>query len=73
MRLSELQHKDIVNMDGKKIGTIVDIKIGDSGNVLSLVIEPIKSSFRFFSKEEDKEITWDKIDRIGEDVILVRI
>lgn len=72
MRLSELQHKDIINLDGKKIGNIIDIKITDDGSIVALVIETNKTFFRFNRDNYETEITWDKIERIGEDVILVK-
>jgi YlmC/YmxH family sporulation protein len=73
MRLSELQHKDIVNLDGKKIGNIIDVKLNQDGTLISLVIETQKTLFRIGSKDNEEEISWDKIQRIGEDVILVKI
>ena len=73
MRLSELQHKDIVNLDGKKIGNIIDVKLNQDGTLISLVIETQKTLFRIGSKENEAGISWDKIQRIGEDVILVKI
>ena len=50
MRLSDLQNKDIVNiMDGKNIGSIIDVKIDEnSGNIVSFIIEPNKNFFKFF-------------------------
>lgn len=73
MRLSELQYKDIVNLDGKKIGNIIDVKIDNSGKLISLVLEANKKFIRFKSNDAETEISWDKIERIGEDVILVKI
>ncbi len=73
MRLSELQYKDIVNLEGKKIGNIIDVKIDKSGKLLSLVIEENKKFIRLKSSDYETEISWDKIQRIGEDVILVRL
>lgn len=73
MRLSELQYKDIVNLDGKKIGNIIDVKIDSSGKLLSLVLEENKKFLKFRSNDAETEISWEKIERIGEDVILVRI
>lgn len=73
MRLSELQYKDIVNLDGKKIGNIIDVKIDQSGKLISLVLEENKKFLRFKSNESETEIGWDKIQRIGEDVILVKL
>ena len=74
MRLSDLQSKDIVNVvDGRNIGNIIDAKIDDkNGSIISLVVEN-KGKFMSFSKNEDMEIKWQSIERIGEDVILVRI
>ncbi len=73
MRLSELQYKDIVNLEGKRIGNIIDVKLDSSGKLISLVLEDNKKFLKLRSNENETEISWDKIERIGEDVILVRI
>lgn len=73
MRLSELQYKDIVNLEGKKIGNIIDVKLDESGKLISLVLEENKKFFKLKSNDAETEISWDKIERIGEDVILVKI
>ena len=72
MRLSELQYKDIVDTSGKKIGNIIDVKLDSSGRLLSLVLEEDKKMFKFRSVDQEIEISWDKIEKIGEDVILVK-
>ncbi len=73
MRLSELQHKDIVDLDGHKIGNIIDVKLDETGKLESLIVEPsIKGMFKFNIKSIETEITWDKIEKIGVDVILVK-
>ena len=73
MRLSELQYKDIVNLEGKKIGNIIDVKLDESGKLISLVLEENKKFFKLRNNDGETEINWDKIERIGEDVILVKI
>lgn len=73
MRLSELQYKEIVNLEGKKIGNIIDVKLDETGRLISLVLETNKKFFRSKSSETETEISWDKIQRIGEDVILVKL
>lgn len=76
MRLSDLQSKEIVNtIDGRNIGTIIDVKIDErTGSILSFVVEPTnKKMFSFLNRGEDKEVAWQNIERIGEDVILVRM
>lgn len=73
MRLSELQHKDIVDLSGNKIGNIIDVKVNNLGNLESLIVEQTnKNIFKFNLKNNEIEITWDKIAKIGMDVILVR-
>ena len=43
MRLSELQHKDVVNTkDGTKIGNIIDVEIMSDGKMNSLIVEKSK-------------------------------
>lgn len=72
MRLSDLQSKDIVNVqDGKKIGNIVDIKINEQGDMEGLVVERTKFLISMFSSRNEIEIKWSQIEKIGEDVILV--
>ena len=76
MKLSDLQNKDIVNVnDGKNIGSIIDVRIDEvSGNIVSFVIEPNRNFFRFFKTGNvDTEIKWKNITKIGEDVILVNV
>ena len=70
MYLSELQNKDIVSIiNGKKIGNIVDISINNEGYISGLIIQKVK--FSLFRGNNDEEIKWNQIKKIGEDVILV--
>ena len=75
VRLSDLQNKDIVNtMDGRNVGNIIDFKIDQiSGAIVSLVVEPNKKMLSFMNRGVEEEISWKNIERIGEDVILVRL
>lgn len=70
MRLSEIQHMDVININtGVKIGNIIDIKVNsETGKIESLILE--KKKFSFLSQDE-VEIYWNQINKIGEDVILV--
>ena len=72
MRLSDLQTKNVVNLkDGKNIGNIIDANINEKGNIESLVLEVGKTFFSF-NRDNDIEIKWQDINKIGEDVILVK-
>lgn len=74
MRLSDLQNKDIISVDdGKKIGNIIDVNILENGQMNSLVVEKSKFFNSFFSNKSEIEISWKQIEKIGEDVILVKV
>ncbi len=74
MRLSELQHKDVINtLNGKKIGNIIDVSINDDGKMSGLIVEKTKFFISWFSNHNEVEINWNQIEKIGDDVILVKI
>lgn len=72
MRLSEIQNKDVININtGMKIGNIIDVKVNsETGKIESLILEKRKFS-SIFSSNDEIEIYWNQINKIGEDVILV--
>ncbi|MBP3635202.1 MAG: YlmC/YmxH family sporulation protein [Bacilli bacterium] len=72
MRLSEIQNKDVININtGMKVGNIIDVKVNsETGKIESLILEKKKFS-SFFSSNDEIEIYWNQINKIGEDVILV--
>jgi YlmC/YmxH family sporulation protein len=74
MRLSDLQKKDVVNVnDGSKIGNIIDIRLDDKGNMDGFIVEKNKFIISMFTNTNEIEIKWSQIQKIGEDVILVSI
>lgn len=72
MRLSEIQSKNIITLDGKLIGNIIDVVIID-GKVENLVVEKNKFFVSMLSSKNEIEIKWNQIKTIGDDVILVDI
>lgn len=71
MKLSDIQDKDVVDLKtGLKVGNIVDIKINNEGYIESLILERKKFS-KLFSNNDFIEVSFSKIDKIGEDVILI--
>ncbi len=72
MRLSDLQNKNIINIeDGKLIGTIIDVLIDKEGLTQSLIVQKSKFFASFLPSSTEVEIKWKQIKKIGEDVILV--
>ncbi len=73
MKLSDLQSKDIINVnDGKCIGNIIDVSIDNDGKAIVLLVEKYRFFMSFFSNNII-EIKWDQIKKIGKDVILVNM
>lgn len=71
MRLSDLQRKEIINMNtGKRLGVIIDVILDTSGNIKSLVLE--EKHLKRFSGREEYQIEWRQIAKIGDDIILIR-
>lgn len=74
MRLTELQDKDIVNInDGKLIGKIIDLSLTDNGILEDLIIEKAKFFVSMFSSKNEIKVNWKQIKKIGDDVILVEL
>ena len=75
MRLSDLQRKDIINVnDGRIIGRIIDAEINEKdGSLDSLVIEKSKYIRNLFSSENDITIKFEQIKKLGSDVILIEL
>jgi len=74
MRLSELQNKNIVNVnDGKMIGNIIDIDINSDGISSGIIVEKTKFLISRFSSSGEFIVKWNQIEKIGEDVILVNM
>ncbi len=70
MRLSDLQTKNIITLDGKLIGNIIDVVI-ENGQVKYLIVEKSKFLISLFSSKDEFEVKWEQIKTIGDDVIIV--
>lgn len=75
MKLSELQRKDIINLNtGKKIGRIIDVELDkETGKMLYMIVETTKIFRSVLSSEREVSVKFEQIKKLGEDVILVDI
>jgi len=73
IKISELRLHDVINViDGRRLGMIRDIDIDvETGRVRSIILPGNNRVFNFFVKNEEVVIPWEKIVKIGVDVILV--
>ena len=72
-RYTDLKHKEVISaVDGVRIGYVDDIIVEtNSASVVAFVIFNGFFPFRLFGKSEDYIIPWEKIQMIGEDVIII--
>ena len=73
LKTSDLKVKEVINIiDGKRLGAITDIEIDvESGKLTSIVVPGNGKFLGLFGRNEDVVIPWEKISKIGFDVILV--
>lgn len=73
LKTSDLKVKEVINIiDGKRLGAISDIEIDvETGKLTSIVVPGNGRFLGLFGRNEDVVIPWEKISKIGFDVILV--
>lgn len=73
LKTSDLKQKQVINViDGKVLGGITDIEIDVVSGKLTAIVVPGSGKFLgLFGRSEDVVIPWEKISKIGFDVILV--
>lgn len=75
IKISDLRDREIINvLDGSRLGPIKDIELDlDKGRILALVLPGFAGGriLNLFGRSDDMVIPWEKIVRIGVDVVLV--
>lgn len=73
-RALTFKQKEVINLsDGKRLGYVQDVEADfESGAITAIVVPGTQKIFQFGNKN-DLVIPWNKIKRIGEDIILVEI
>jgi len=75
VRVYDIKQKEIINeIDGGRLGYISDVEIDmENGKILKIIV-PGKAKFLgIFGRDMEYQIPWEKIKKIGEDIILVEI
>jgi len=73
--IADLRYKEIINLNnGNRLGFVCDAEITlPEGQVTALVVPGPARFFGLFGRGEDLVIPWEKITKIGEDIILVEL
>ena len=72
---SDIRQKEVINIvNGRRLGTIVDMNFSPDGRISSIAV-PGPFSFLNLVRSNRAEIVipWESIVKIGDDVILVRV
>ena len=75
MSFSDLKRKDVVNIrDGRKLGRPIDLILNDNACVEALVVPGGGGLLGIFRQDrEGCAISWSRVRRVGDDVILVEV
>ena len=74
MKISDLRMKDVIEADdGRRLGYISDIEIEpDAGRIEALIVPGTRNWRWFFSRNDDVILPWQRIMKLGIDVIIVQ-
>lgn len=72
-RASDFRQKEVINVtDGRRLGFVSDVELDlDTGRIDAIVLPGVGRLFGLLGKENEFIIPWEKISKIGEDIILV--
>lgn len=73
-RALTFKQKEVINLsDGKRLGYVQDVEANFETGKITAIIVPGNNKFFAMGNKNDIVIPWEKIRRIGEDIILVEI
>ena len=74
MRIYDFRQKEVINLkDGARLGYVFDAEIDvETGQIAALIIPGQGKVLGIFGKENELVIPWQSIEKIGDDIILIR-
>jgi len=72
--INDLRDKEVINIcDGRKLGCVDDVEVDIiSGRLVSIIV-PCDGRLFGFGRSKSLVILWDCIEKIGDDIILVKV
>ena len=72
-RSADLRQKEVINIsDGRRLGFVSDVEINlEDGKIEAIIIPAGGRLFGILGKDNEFLIPWERIKKIGEDIILV--
>ncbi len=74
-RIADLRCKEVINVcNGHRLGFVDDVLLNVmDGKIVALVVPGPCRFLGLFGREDDYVIGWERIKRIGDDIVLVEI
>ena len=71
----DLKQREVINItDGRRLGYVYDVEINFEKGTIESIVVPGPSKFKnLFGKNGDVVIPWNRIERVGNDIILVNL
>ncbi|MBQ4369783.1 MAG: YlmC/YmxH family sporulation protein [Oscillospiraceae bacterium] len=72
-RIADLRNREVINIcDGCRLGYVCDVELNTAtGCILAIVVPEPCRFLGIFGRGDDIVIPWDRIKRIGDDLIIV--
>jgi len=72
-RTNDLRQKEVINIsDGRRLGFLSDVEIDlENGRIDAIVVPGGGRLFGIIGKDSEFIIPWERVKKIGEDIILV--
>ena len=72
-RMYDLRQKEVINLsDGARYGFVSDLEIdSEKGKIQAIIVPGPGRVLGVFGRDQEYCIPWDKIQKIGDDIILV--
>ena len=73
-RAMNFKQKEVINLnDGRRLGYVQDVEADFNTGRITAIIVPENNKIFSINGKNDLVIPWDKIEKIGDDIILVKI
>lgn len=74
-RASDIRQKEVINItDGRRLGFVADVEINfEDGRIESIIVPTGGKLFGLIGKDNEIVIPWERVKRIGEDIVLVEM
>ena len=74
-RIADFRYKEVINVcTGYRLGYVCDVEFDlTDGHITALIVPGPCRFFGIFGREDDYLLPWECIERIGEDIVLVKV